>query len=774
MTRRQGSRDTGHGIKDKGQGTSFSRRTLLQAGGALVVSFAWQRARAHGDTQTAAASADAGRTLDPKEVDSCLTIHADGTVTVFTSKVDVGTGMRVAMAQMVAEELGVAAGRVSVVDGDTARCPNHGGTGGSTGLTRGGTTVRQAAATARQALLALAATRLKRPVTELTISAGEARALAGGRGIGIGRLVGGQRLSLLVDAKAPLLPASRYTVVGTSPARPDVPAKCTGGYTYIQDFAVPGMQHARVVRPPALGATLVSVDESSIQQIPGVRVVRLENFLAVVTSDEWAAVRAARELKATWTEWQGLPGHDNLERYLRDGVVEREQSFVNRGPSAALGTKPAPELEAGELEAALAGAPRKFSATYFWPCQSHASLGPSCAVADVREDATTIWTSSQVTYGLRATLSRVFGLAPERVRVVFIEGSGSYGTNGADHAAADAVLISKTIRQPVRVQWSRQDEHGWDPKGPQQLLDLRAGVDADGRIVAWETEMWIPANRRGARILLAAQAAGIPQDNGRDAAGIFENGDPSYDAERVRVRAHWMRDTPLNPSNLRAPGKPANVFAVEGLIDEIATTIGADPLAYRISRSSDPRALEALTRAADAFGWQARPAPNPQRHQGTLLVGRGMAYTRYKQAENYVAMCMEIAVDPSSGHVTVRRVVCAHDCGLVVNPDALRSQIEGAIVQTLSRTLHEEVQFDRSRVTSVDWASYPILTLPETPSIEVILISRPEQPLWGAGEAAAVPVAAALGNAVFDATGVRLRRVPFTATRVKARLSERG
>jgi CO/xanthine dehydrogenase Mo-binding subunit len=393
-------------------------------------------------------------------------------------------------------------------------------------------------------------------------------------------------------------------------------------------------------------------------------------------------------------------------------------------------------------------------------------------VADVGEDATTIWTSSQVTYGLRATLSRVFGLAPERVRVVFIEGSGSYGTNGADHAAADAILISKTIRQPVRVQWSRQDEHGWDPKGPQQLLDLRAGVAADGRIVAWETEMWIPANRRGARILLAAQDAGIPQDNGRDAAGIFENGDPSYDTERVRVRAHWMRDTPLNPSNLRAPGKPANVFAVEGLIDEIAAMIGADPLAYRISRSSDPRAREALKRAADAFGWQARPAPNPQRRQGTLLVGRGMAYTRYKQAENYVAMCMEVAVDPSSGHVAVRRVVCAHDCGLVVNPDALRNQIEGAIVQTLSRTLHEEVQFDRSRVTSVDWASYPILTLPETPSIEVVLISRPEQPLWGAGEAAAVPVAAALGNAVFDATGVRLRRVPFTSTRVKAALSE--
>lgn len=743
-----------------------SRRSALKAGGALAVSFALQAPpEAHAAPgQAAPGGAGDGRPLDPREVDSCLEIKADGTIAVYTSKVDVGTGMRVAMAQMVAEELGVAAGRVSVIDGDTARCPNHGGTGGSTGLTRGGASVRQAAATARQALLALAAPRLKRQVSELTIAAGEVRPVAGGRGLGIGRLIGGRRLALPVDPKAPLTPPSQYAVVGTSPARPDLQAKCTGQYTFIQDFQVPDMLHARVVRPPALRAALVSVDDASIAHIPGVRIVRIESFLAVVASDEWAAVRAARELKATWTDWHGLPGHDNLERYLREGAIEREQTIVDRGPAGPPGGH--------ELESALAAAPRTLAATYFWPCQSHASLGPSCAVADVRDDSATIWTSSQVVYGLRGTLSRVFGLTPEKVRVVFVEGSGSYGTNGADHAAADAVLISKTIGRPVRVQWSRQDEHGWDPKGPQQLLDLRAGVDSDGRILAWDTEMWIPANRRGARILLAAEAAGIPQDNGRDAAGIFENGDPSYLADRVRVRAHWMRDTPLNPSNLRAPGKPANVFAVEGLIDEIAAAIGMDALAYRLGRSTDPRARAVLTQAAAAFGWLARPSPGPPRREGGVAVGRGIAYTRYKGAENYVAMCMEAAVDTSSGRITVRRVVCAHDCGLVVNPDALRNQIEGAIVQTLSRALHEEVQFDASRVTSVDWASYPILTLAETPAIEVILVERPEEPLWGAGEAAAVPVAAALANAVFDATGVRLRRAPFTAARVLARLHE--
>ncbi len=734
----------------------INRRDWLKVAGGLVVSFTF------GDGLSAlvqqSPSAADGRTLDPKEVDSFLSIAADGSITVYTSKVDVGTGMRIAIAQMAAEELGVDTARVSVVDGDTARCPNTGGTGGSTGLTRGGTAVRQAAATARQALIGLAAVRLERPATDLTIVGGEVRPVRGGKGIGIGALVGNRRLAVPVDPKAILMPPSRYSRVGQSPRRPDMPAKCTGRYQYIQDFSVPGMLHGRVIRPPTIGATLISVDEASVAHLPGVRVVRLESFLAVVAADEWSAVRAARELKASWTEWSGLPGHENLERYLREGVVDRDQAIVHRSPSGPLGES---DPSATALEAALASAPTKMSATYFWPCQSHASLAPSCAVADVGGDSGTIWTSSQATHGMRATLSRVFGLVPEKLRVVFVEGSGSYGTNGADHAAADAVLLSKTIGKPVRVQWTRQAEHAWDPKGPQQLLDLRAGIDASGRIVAWDTQMWIPTNRRGARILLAAQAAGLAQDSGRDAAGIFENGDPAYAADHVRVLAHWLRDTPLNPSNLRAPGKPANVFAVEGFTDEIAAALRVDPLEFRVARLTDPRALEVLARGATAFGWQPRPAPNASRPSTGPLVGRGVAYTRYKQAENYVATFMEVAVEREGGGISVRRVVCAHDCGLVVNPDALRNQIEGGIVQTLSRALHEEVQFDTSRVTSVDWASYPILTFPEAPAVEVILVSRPEEPLWGAGEASTVTVAAALANAVFDATGVRLRRVPF-------------
>jgi nicotinate dehydrogenase subunit B len=734
----------------------ISRRDLLKTSGALVVSFAFGSLLPRlSAAQTPGANGDLGKPLDPKVIDSFIAIQADGSVTIYTGKVDIGTGLRIAVAQMAAEELGVAAERISLVDGDTGLCPDQGGTGGSTGLTRGGVEVRQAAATARQALLRLGATQLNRPVTELTVADGQVRPITGGPGISIGNLIGARRFSLQVDPKAPLVDPLRYSVVGKPLPRPDVPAKCTGRQVYVQDFKLPGMLHARVIRPPALGAKLVSVDESSIRGVPNVRVVRIESFLAVVASNEWAAVRAAKALKATWTDWQGLPGHDAMERYLRDGAVDRDEVVVNRGDPAA----------------AMPGAARTFSATYYWPCQGHASLGPSCAVADVRADGTTIWSASQSTHGLRANLAKIFSLPVEKVRVVFLDGAGSYGTNGTDDVAAEAVLLSKTVGQPVRVQWMREEEHGWDPKGPQQLLDLRAGLDAQGRIVAWDTQMWLPANIPGSRPLLAPDAAGIAQDHGRGAGALSQNGDPPYEATNVRVVTHWLKDTPLRPSNLRAPGKIANVFAVEAFTDELAAAVGADPVDFRVRRLTDPRALDVIKRTTEAFGWQTRPSPNPQARQGNLLVGRGIAYMRYKQAENYIALAMDVAVEPASGKITVRRITCAHDCGLVVNPDALRNQIEGCIVQTLSRALHEEVKFDRSRVTSLDWVSYPILTFPEVPAIEVVLIDRPELPIYGAGEAATAPVAAALANAVFDAAGIRLRTVPFTPARVKAALT---
>jgi CO/xanthine dehydrogenase Mo-binding subunit len=512
------------------------------------------------------------------------------------------------------------------------------------------------------------------------------------------------------------------------------------------------MLHGRVIRPPSMGARLTSVDEASIRGIPGARVVRIASFLGVVAPDEWAAIRAARELKASWTEWSDLPGSAGFDRTLRESPAERDQVIVNRGDAS--GT--------------LAAAAKPLSATYYWPFQSHASLAPSCAVADVKESGTTVWSATQNPFGLRANLAKVFVIPQEKIHVIYRDGSGSYGSNGNDDAAADALMLSRAVGQPVRVQWMRPDEHGWDPKGPAQLLDLRGAIDSTGNIVAWETRMWLPGGPQGDRALLGPEFAGLAQGHGQNAGLMTLNTDPPYAAANLRVLVHSLKDTPLRLSNLRAPGKIANVFAVESFTDELAAAAGMDAAAFRRRTLTDPRALAVLDRALAMIEWQPRPSPNPKPLSANLHTGRGIAYMRYKQAENYVAIAMEVAVDRATGKIAVRRVACAHDCGLIVNPDGLRNQVEGNIVHTLSRTLHEEVTFDHSRVTSVDWASYPVLTFPEAPAIEVALIDHRDQPSYGAGEAASAPVAAALANAIFDATGVRLRTIPFTAARLKS------
>jgi nicotinate dehydrogenase subunit B len=731
---------------------TFSRRDVLRTGSALVVSFAL---RGRSPAQTAPANVTPGKPLDVREVDSFLAVRPDGTLEVYCGKVDLGTGLRVAVRQMAAEELNLPFEKVVLIEGDTGLTPDQGSTGGSTGLTRGGVEVRRAAATARQALIALGADQLKRPASELVLADGQVRPASGGTGVPVAMLIGGKRFSMKVDEKSPLKDPSTYTIVGKALPRPDVPAKCTGKHVYMQDFSVQGMLHGRVIRPPAIGAKLQSVDESSIRAIPDVKVIRTESFLGVVAKDEWAAIRASRELKATWSDWEGLPANAGLEQYLRGGSIERNETVVNRGDPAV----------------GMPTATRKFSGTFFWPNQSHGSIGPSCAVADVRANGTTVWSASQGPHALRVNLAKVFGIPEAQMRVIYLDGAGCYGTNGHDDVAADAVLLSKAVGAPVRVQWMRQEELGWDPKGPQQLLDVRAGTDNDGGIVAWETQMWLPVTKPGARPLLSVDAAAMNQDRGQGAGLLSQNGDPPYAASNVRVTAHWLKDTPLRPSNLRAPGKIANVFAVESIVDEIAVAAGIDPVQYRLRGLSDDRAVTVIKRVAEMSDWQTRVSPNKQAAQGNLRVGRGIAYARYKQAENYVAIVMDVGVEPATGKIHVRRVWCAHDCAMVVNPDALKNQIEGCIMQTLSRTLHEEVKFDKSRVTSVDWIGYPILRMDEAPLIDVALINHPELPLLGAGEAAAAPVAAALANAVFDATGVRLRTVPFTAARVKAVLS---
>jgi CO/xanthine dehydrogenase Mo-binding subunit len=732
--------------------TSLSRRGFIKSGGALVVSFALDAVL----VTDMLAQSRGGAAPPALELDSFLAVHEDGSVTIYTSQVDVGTGLATAFRQTVAEEIGIPLDRFTVIEGDTATTPNRGGTGGSAGIPRGAAELKRVAATARQALLDLAARQLNRPASELTIVGGQVRPKNGGSGLSVGALIGGKKFSIAVNPNAPLKDPSTYAIVGKPILRHDVPAKCTGRHVYLQDFDVKGMLHGRVIRPPSNGAKLLQLDESSIRAIPDVRVVRIESFLGVVAKDEWAAIRAARELKATWSEWQGLPGSETFEQYMRQAPSEKEQSIISRGDGVA----------------SLARAVKQLSATYYWPFQSHASLAPSSAIADYKESGVTVWSSTQNPFGVRANLATVFGISQEKIRVVYMDGSGSYGTNGADDAAADALLLSRAVGQPVRVQYMRHDEHGWDPKGPAQLLDLRGGIDADGNIVAWESQMWLPGGPGGQRALMGPEFAGMTQEHGQGAGLMTLNADPPYNAPNLRVLLHQLKDTPLRLSNLRAPGKIANVFAVESFADELAVAAGMDAVAFRRRGLSDPRAIAVLDRAAAMMEWQTRPSPNPRSASGPLI-GRGVAYMRYKQAENYVAIVMEVAVDPTIGNIQIRRVACAHDCGLIVNPDGLRNQVEGNIMQTLSRTLHEEVKFDKSKVTSVDWRSYPVLTFPEAPALEVALIDRPDQPSNGAGEAASAPVAAALGNAIFDATGIRLRRVPFSKETLRAALQGR-
>lgn len=721
----------------------LTRREFLKAGGGLVIGFSMLP---HAAGQRAAAGDGAvGKTLAGDEVDGFLAVNADGAVTVFCGKVDLGQGLRIAIPQMAAEELGVDVGRIVLIEGDTALTPDQGATAGSSGVVRGGVQIRQAAATARAALLALAGERLGRPAAELVAIDGEIRPRSGGAGIRYGELVGGKHLARKIDPKAPLADSATYRVVGKSLPRPDIPAKVTGRHTYVHDVKIDRMLHGRVLRPPAVGAKLVAVDEASIRTIPGVRVVRINDFLGVVAPDEWDAIAAVRMLKATWANGAPLIGNGAVREWLRAGPFESDEVLSHKG----------------DAKAALAEA-KRITGEYYWPLQSHASIGPSCAVADVGDGRAVIWSASQATHRFRETIARLLGLSKDAVRVIYVDGSGCYGMNGHDDAAADAALLSRAVGRPVRVQWSREDEHGWDPKGPPQLLFLEGGLGNDGKILAWRTEMWIPkATAKLPNIpLLGPEAAGIAQTPGISTGLISQNGDPPYAVPNQDVLVHWLATAPLRPSNVRAPGKIANVFAVESFTDELAAAARSDPVEFRLQGLSDPRGIEVLKRAAAMIGWQARPSPGPDG------IGRGVAYVHYKHNEAYVAMAIEADVDKASGAIGVRRVACAHDCGLVINPGTLRAQIEGNILQTLSRTLYEEVVFDRSHVTSVDWASYPILAFPAVPEIRVELVVRPNEPPLGAGEASSTPVAAALANAVYDAAGVRLRTVPFTPQRV--------
>lgn len=731
----------------------MNRRDFLKQGGALVVGFTL------GGAISGAAAADtAVKSMNKADVDAWLAIGRDGTVTVYSGKVDLGTGTRTALAQMVAEELDVPFSKIDMVMGDTATTIDQGQTAGSLTIPVGGKALRQAAATARRSMLDKAAQQLGVPASELVVEDGVVRPRSGGgKRVSYAELVGSGRLDMTVDPGVKLKDPAEHKLVGKSIPRVDIPGKVTGEYTYIHDFRVPGMLHARVIRPPTIGGKLKGYDESSVRDIPGfVKVVRKQDFLAVVAKDEWSAVQAARRLKADWTPWEGLPDEKRVyEEWRKLPKVKTE----------------VPQ-KAGDPAATLAKASRRVKGTYEFAIHSHASMGPACAVADFREGRCTIWSPSQATHSLQSEVASVLGVPKDKVRLMYLDGSGCYGRNGHEDCTADAALVSMLAGAPVRVQWMREDEHGWDPKSPPTVVDIEGAVDANGRIAAWRSEFYI-AHHAGSLDdfpLLAAVASGVPR-KGNYTGQIQNNAAIIYRVPNVHVDVHRLNNALLRSSHLRTPGRMQNTFANESFMDELAAAAGEDPIRFRLKHLDDPRAQTALATVARMSQWETRPAYS-ERQSGNIARGRGVAYVRYNNTITYVGMVAEVEVNRRTGKIRVTDVWCSHDTGQVINPDGAINQIEGGIVQTVSRTLLEEVKFDRSRVTSVDWNSYPILRFPDVPAVHVELINRPDETPWGAGEMSATVVPAAVANAVYDAIGVRLRSVPFTRDKVLAALRD--
>ncbi|SEF10150.1 CO or xanthine dehydrogenase, Mo-binding subunit [Rhizobiales bacterium GAS191] len=727
----------------------IDRRSLLQAAGALTVTFSLLPGPSR------AQPAPTAKTVSSDRVDGFLAIDIEGSVVAYSGKVDLGTGVRTALTQMVAEELDVPMSRVTVVQGDTALTPDQGTTSGSLSIQNGGTQLRRAAATARRALLERAAAELNLDASALAIRDGVViakNARLGTRKLPIGKLVSGMSLALKLDDDAPQKTPADYTIVGKPVPRLDIPDKVKGRFTYIQDLTLPGMLHGRVIRPSGIDATLVSYDETSIDHIPGiVKLVRIGNFLGVVAKSEWSAIRAAQQLSVVWSKWEGLPEEAKLWEHVRGTSVLRDDVTSNVGGSAiSLGT-----------------ATRSLSATYDFAIHTHGSIGPSCAVADFVDGKLTCWTASQAVHGLRKQLAAMLDVANDDVRCIYVAGAGCYGRNGHEDAAADAAILARAVGKPVRVQWMRADEHGWDPKGPPTLVDLRAGLDQDGNVIAWESELFTPDGAAGLVALVGADLAGLSSLGKLNPGLVLYDLAIPYSFPNVRTTAHRLESTPLKPSWIRSPGRMQNTFANESFLDEIAAEAGADPLEFRLKYLEDSRGRELLERLADISMWRDRPKAD---RSGEVATGRGLAYVKYELVRTYVGAVADVEVNRITGEIAVTRFHVVHDCGQIINPDGLRNQIEGNIVQTVSRTLKEKVTFDRSMVTSLDWASYPILTFPDVPDVVIELIDRPNEAPWGGGEPSAAIVPAAISNAAFKATGRRFRSVPFTPAKVKAAL----
>ncbi|MEW6449816.1 MAG: molybdopterin cofactor-binding domain-containing protein [Pseudomonadota bacterium] len=738
----------------------ISRRTFAKGLGGIVLAFSLDPSEMLGQS---APPPLPGSLSGNRLLSAWLRINPDGTATVFTGKVELGQGILTSLAQIAAEELDLPIAKLKMISGDTGQTPNEGMTAGSQSIENSGLALRLAGAEVRAILVDLAAKKLGAEAATLKIADGTITA-PDGRKVGYGELAAETDLKREATGKvAPKSPAD-HKIVGQHVARLDIPAKVFGGASYVQDMRPQGMVHGRVVRPPRAGSTLESFDEESAKKIPGViAVVRDGSFLGVVAEREEQAIKAREALikSVKWKLGPELPDPNTIYAHLKslpsvDQVISNKQGPVLA--SAATGAK-------------------ALEATYTKPYMAHASIGPSAALAEFRDGTMTVWTHSQGVFPLRAELVKALKMPANQVRCVHVEGSGCYGHNGADDVALDAALLARGVPgRPVRLQWMREDEFGWEPYGPAMAMQVKASLDADGKIADWQYELWSnshstrPQSTDGSNVLAAWYLAepmkmGQMTSPPQPAGGGDRNAIPLYDFPNQKVVHHFLRDVmPIRTSALRTLGAYANVFASESFMDELAAAANADPVAFRLAHLKDPRAKAVIETVARMSGWQ----PNAK---GDGTRGRGIAFSKYKNLACYVACVADIEVDRASGRVKVSQVWSAIDAGLVINPTGLAMQTEGGIIQSASWTLHEGVKFDKNGIISRDWSTYPIMTMPEVPKITVELINRPDQRPSGAGEGSQGPAVAAIANAFAHATGKRIRDLPFTADRVKKALA---
>ena len=759
--------------------SALDRRGFLKSAGALVVAFSTLRREGLAQFATTPLAGSP----DNRQLDSWLAIAADGTVTAFSGKEELGQGISTAQQQLVAEELCVAFDRVHLIYGDTALTPDQAYTSGSQSHPANfrESNLALACATAREALVGMASRELGVPAGELRTADGAIS--GGGRTIAYGDLIGGKKLKLALNPGAKRRHPREWTVLGKPIGRTDMAAMATGQFEYVHNVRVPGMLHGCVVRPPAPGASVVSVDEGSVKDVDGlVKVVVRKNFVGVVARKPWQARLAANRLKVEWTRGAGLPAHADFYAALRK-QPSRDVLLV----------------DSKDTSQTLAGARTVLRATYNHPYQMHGSVGASCAVADVRGGKATLYSASQGVWYQKTAGAMLLGLKPEDVHVIFRRGSGCYGLNGADAVSYDALVLSHAVEQPVRVQFSRQDEMAWENFGNAWSIDERAGLNEQGDIVAWEHEAWTPSrgNRPGPSTpgnivsgnLLgfepAAFSPGPPQEPRNYNNG--SNGVPSYVAGRVggkesgtgtvkseKVLVHNLQSA-FWTGPLRSPARLQNTFAHESFMDELAAHVKADPVEYRLRHLRSERVIGVLKAAAQAARWEHRPSPRPGISRTGVATGRGVACVAYEGDNGYTGIVVDVEVNQGNGKVSVKRIWVAIDAGPISNPDGLRNQAEGGALQGMSRALGEEVTWDAGKVTSVDWRTYHSLPLGfALPQIECVLVNRPDDEATGAGETSITVMAAAIGNAVFDATGARLRQIPFTSERVLAALQARG